>query len=169
MKFRVWHITRVCKRIFLISPALFSIFYFLNSRAPPQIETVEEDYNFQQAPDQNLLVYNLSETREFLKNSTTSLVYPINPPAGEDVDSKSVVPRILHFIWIGRNMKENYLENIITWREKNPKYEVIFWTDHVNTASRATLEKARITMRDLARYLKERRKHLPGSHITYLQ
>ena len=169
MKFRVWHITRVCRRTFLISPALFSIFYFLISRAPPQIETVEEDYNFQQAPDQNLLLYNLSETREFLKNSTTKLVYPIKRPAGEDVDSKSVVPRILHFIWIGRKIKENYFENIITWREKNPEYEVIFWTDDVTSARRATLERAGIMMRDVARYLTERRDHLPGSHITYLQ
>ena len=168
MKFRTWHIIRVYKRTFPIWSALFLIFYFLNkSSLPPKIDIVDEDDDFQLLEDQNLLVYNLSETREFLKKSTTNLVYPIKTTTEEDVDSKSLVPRMLHFIWIGSEIKikGNYLENIITWREKNPTYEVripggqswswcdqlevVLWTDNLD--SLAALEGKRITIKDVWR------------------
>ena len=37
-----------------------------------------------------------------------------------DADSKSLVPKILHFMWIGSQVPEKYQENVIVGRNNNP-------------------------------------------------
>ena len=74
--------------------------------------------------DQNVKVSKLSEKKEILQNITTGLVYTFELPTKEDADSKSLVPKILHFMWIGSQVPEKYQENIIVWRNNNPTYEV---------------------------------------------
>ena len=74
---------------------------------------------------QNVKVSKLSEKKEILQNVTTGLVYTFKQPTKEDADSKSLVPKILHFIWMGSSVKQAYLENIVTWRLNNPSYKVL--------------------------------------------
>ena len=126
MKLRTVNISRVFKKTFLCPPLiLIVIFHYFNSHT--QMDGADSDHHFQVQlqEDQSVRVYKLSEKKEMLKNSTTNMVYPLKPPTREDADSKSLVPKILHFIWMGSSVKQAYLENIVTWRLNNPSYEVL--------------------------------------------
>ena len=39
------------------------------------------------------------------------------------------IPKILHFIWIGSQLPEKYIENINTYIVNNPSYEIWIWHD----------------------------------------
>lgn len=39
------------------------------------------------------------------------------------------VPKIMHFIWIGTTIPDNYAKNIKKWIRDNPDYEVKLWID----------------------------------------
>jgi mannosyltransferase OCH1-like enzyme len=41
-----------------------------------------------------------------------------------------VVPRRLHFIWIGSRLPDRYRERIERFRDINPAYAIWLWTDH---------------------------------------
>ena len=125
MKLRTVNISRVFKKTFLGPPLiLIVIFHYFNSHT--QMDGAESDHHFQVQlqEDQSVRVYKLSEKKEMLKNSTTNMVYPLKPPTREDADSKSLVPKILHFMWIGSEVPGKYQENIIAWKENNPTYQV---------------------------------------------
>jgi mannosyltransferase OCH1-like enzyme len=40
------------------------------------------------------------------------------------------IPKIIHFIWIGNNISEKYLEYIETWIRYNPDYYFCLWNDN---------------------------------------
>jgi mannosyltransferase OCH1-like enzyme len=40
------------------------------------------------------------------------------------------IPKIIHFIWIGNNIPEKYLEYIETWIRYNPDYYFCLWNDN---------------------------------------
>jgi len=48
----------------------------------------------------------------------------------EDKDLSTTVPRILHFLWIVQIIPDKYLEAITEFEEKNPDYQIFFWTDN---------------------------------------
>ena len=124
MKYKIVHnISRVFKQIFLLAASVFFLtFYHLYSGA----ESLGEISEAENDPlEQNVKVSKLSEKKEILQKSTTGLVYnTFKVPTKEDADSKSLVPKILHFMWIGSHVPEKYQENIIVWRENNPTYQV---------------------------------------------
>jgi hypothetical protein len=41
----------------------------------------------------------------------------------------NLVPKNLHFIWIGEDVPEEYSENIKTWISRNPDYKLVLWSD----------------------------------------
>jgi len=46
------------------------------------------------------------------------------------INNENLIPKILHFIWIGKNdIPEIYLEYIESWINKHPDYEYCFWND----------------------------------------
>ena len=121
--------------------------------------------------DQNIKVSKLSEKKEILQNVTTGLVYDLKLPTKEDADSKSLVAKILHFMWIGsQEVPGKYQENVIVWRNNNPTYEVgenygrklikkllihlsevFFWTDNIRNLS--LFERKKIQIKDIYRWL----------------
>lgn len=119
-----YKISRVFKKIFLVAASVFFLtFYseqYSGSESLLEISEAEND-----PLDQNVKVSKLSEKKEILEPSTTGLVYTFKLPTKEDADSKSLVPKILHFIWMGSSVKQAYLENIVTWRLNNPSYKVL--------------------------------------------
>ena len=123
MEYKVVHTSRrVFKQIlFLAAAVLFLTFYHLYSGAESLLEISEAE---NEPLEQNVKVSKLSEKKEILQNVTTGLVYTFKQPTKEDADSKSLVPKILHFMWIGSQVPEKYQENIIAWRENNPTYQV---------------------------------------------
>ena len=112
-------IVRISSRVFIAAAILFLTFRHRFSGSVLEISEAEND-----PLDQNVKVSNLSEKKEILQNITTGLVYTFELPTKEDADSKSLVPKILHFMWIGSQVPEKYQENIIVWRNNNPTYEV---------------------------------------------
>jgi hypothetical protein len=40
-----------------------------------------------------------------------------------------ILPKNIHFIWIGNQIPAKYLENIVSFAETNPDYQVKVWTD----------------------------------------
>ena len=118
-----YKISRVFKKIFLVAASVFFLtFYseqYSGSESLLEISEAEND-----PLDQNVKVSKLSEKKEILEPSTTGLVYTFKLPTKEDADSKSLVPKILHFMWIGSEVPGKYQENIIAWKEKNPTYQV---------------------------------------------
>ena len=121
MKYRIVNSIRSSKKPLLFSSALIVTFYYLNY-SDLQLTNTENEAD-QLKTDLNIKVYKLSEKKELLINSTTGLVYPLKLSTTEGAER--LVPEILHFIWIGRQVKEEYLENIITWRRNNPTYQVV--------------------------------------------
>ena len=123
MKYKIVHISRVLKKIVLVAASvLFLSFSHLYSSGAESLQEISEAEN--EPLDQNVKVSKLSEKKEILQKSTTGLVYTFKLPTKEDADSKSLVPKILHFMWIGSEVPGKYQENIIAWRENNPTYEV---------------------------------------------
>ena len=43
--------------------------------------------------------------------------------------SRNNIPKIIHFIWIGNNISEKYLEYIETWIRYHPHYHFCLWND----------------------------------------
>jgi hypothetical protein len=43
--------------------------------------------------------------------------------------SANLVPKLLHFIWIGEDIPVTYIENIKTWSARNRDYKLILWSD----------------------------------------
>ena len=113
-------IVRISSRVFIAAAILFLTFRHRFSGSVLEISEAENDLL-----DQNVKVSILSEKKEILQNITTGLVYTFELPTKEDADSKSLVPKILHFIWMGSSVKQAYLENIVTWRLNNPSYKVL--------------------------------------------
>jgi mannosyltransferase OCH1-like enzyme len=37
------------------------------------------------------------------------------------------IPRVIHFIWLGRPLPDWYKTNIDDWSQKNPKFDIIIW------------------------------------------
>ena len=112
-------IVRISSRVFIAAAILFLTFRHRFSGSLVEISEAEND-----PLEQNVKVSKLSEKKEILQNITTGLVYTFELPTKEDADSKSLVPKILHFMWIGSQVPEKYQENIIVWRNNNPTYEV---------------------------------------------
>lgn len=52
------------------------------------------------------------------------------------------IPKILHFIWIGEPLPEEYLQNILGFMRHNPEHEVKFWTDNIHTFRKKDLSYA---------------------------
>ena len=69
-------------------------------------------------------VVQFSNKERILQNITTGLVYTFKLPTKMDADSKSLVPKILHFMWIGSQVPEKYQENVIVGRNNNPALAV---------------------------------------------
>ena len=112
-------IVRISSRVSIAAAIIFLTFRHRFSGSVLEISEAEND-----PLDQNVKVSKLSEKKEILQNITTGLVYTFELPTKEDADSKSLVPKILHFMWIGSQVPEKYQENIIVWRNNNPTYEV---------------------------------------------
>ena len=112
-------IVRISSRVSIAAAIIFLTFRHRFSGSVLEIFEAEND-----PLDQNVKVSKLSEKKEILQNITTGLVYTFELPTKEDADSKSLVPKILHFMWIGSQVPEKYQENIIVWRNNNPTYEV---------------------------------------------
>jgi len=62
---------------------------------------------------------------EFVLNIDTT--YMMKEP-----ENSYCVPKKIHFVWIGKEIPENYQANIITFVELNPLYEVILWTEIIS-------------------------------------
>ena len=41
------------------------------------------------------------------------------------------IPKKLHFIWVGKNISEEYINNIKSFAAKNPDYEINLWLDKI--------------------------------------
>ena len=39
-----------------------------------------------------------------------------------------VIPKILHFIWVGNDLPETYQQNILSWQKLNPDYVIKVWS-----------------------------------------
>ena len=40
------------------------------------------------------------------------------------------IPKIIHFIWVGSQLPEKYIDNINTYIDNNPNYEIWIWHDN---------------------------------------
>jgi len=49
-----------------------------------------------------------------------------------------IMPKLLHFIWIGSNLPEKYIANINTYITNNPGYEIWIWHDDNTNAEKIT-------------------------------
>ena len=134
MKYKIVHNSRVCNKIFLIAGSVLLLIFRHLYISPLEISEAEND-----PLDQNVKLFQLSEKKEILSNITTGLVYTFKLPTKEDADSKSLVPKILHFMWIGSGSESQvpgkYQENIIAWRENNPTHQVGQHFRHQRTES----------------------------------
>ncbi|STX28491.1 putative teichoic acid biosynthesis protein [Legionella beliardensis] len=43
--------------------------------------------------------------------------------------NKAEIPKNIHFVWVGGKLPEEKLEKIKNWREMNPEFEIMVWTD----------------------------------------
>ena len=50
-----------------------------------------------------------------------------NNLARNDDDCK--IPKIIHFIWLGSELPDKYIEIINGWKKHNPEFEVWIWDD----------------------------------------
>ena len=125
MRCKIVHInSRVFKGKVFISALILVVTFltFPHRTSGPVLEISEAEND---PLDQNIKVSKLSEKKEILQNVTTGLVYDLKLPTKEDADSKSLVAKILHFMWIGsQEVPGKYQENVIVWRNNNPTYEV---------------------------------------------
>ena len=47
----------------------------------------------------------------------------------------STIPQILHFIWLGSRLPEEYKTNILEWQRQNKNYSIKLWFDPLATDS----------------------------------
>lgn len=67
---------------------------------------------------------------EFLKNWTLlEDLYIKNFIKNTKKSEEPIIPKIIHQIWIGSYLPEQYLEFSKTWQEKHPDWEYKLWTD----------------------------------------
>ncbi len=47
--------------------------------------------------------------------------------------SNYIIPNKIHFVWLGpKEYPKSSLENLLSWRNKHPDWDFIFWTDQVD-------------------------------------
>lgn len=54
--------------------------------------------------------------------------------------SNVLIPKVLHFIWLGSDIPERYRANVNKWKELNPEYSVRIWRD-VDMAEAVTINR----------------------------
>ena len=54
-----------------------------------------------------------------------------NPLLRTQINSSNSVPKKLHFVWLGKNIPGEYINNIRSFAAHNPDYEINIWTDQV--------------------------------------
>jgi len=75
---------------------------------------------------QNVKYYSLEEKQHLIMNYTLNISYQASPTP----ELSYTVPPLIHFIWIGSNMSQDYLDNIVTWAGNNRHYQVFLWVDN---------------------------------------
>lgn len=61
-----------------------------------------------------------------LKEMILDNALKVNKP---NKNNKIFIPKIIHMIWIGSNISQEYLNNIYSFKKLNPDWEVRFWSD----------------------------------------
>lgn len=54
---------------------------------------------------------------------------PQMPGRGRSRAFKQEIPRLMHFIWVGKPMPEHLMHNIDIWREMHPGWRIHIWND----------------------------------------
>ena len=106
------------KKFILFSLSSFTIIYLLLNvkHGKDKLNPLHENM---------INTYVLSEIIDGMKNSIIQDVsYEVVQPATDQLER---IPNKIHFIWIGSEVRKEYWENLRTWVNINPNYEVVDW------------------------------------------
>lgn len=54
---------------------------------------------------------------------------------------KNSIPKVIHFIWVGpKDFPKTSIKNVYSWIEKNPDFEVYFWSDRERPLPHASMK-----------------------------
>ncbi|PCI75295.1 hypothetical protein COB21_05830 [Candidatus Aerophobetes bacterium] len=58
-----------------------------------------------------------------------------------DLHAKPLVPKTVHFIWVGpNNFPETSIDNVVSWVNNNPNFKFKFWTDRLRPLPHPSME-----------------------------
>lgn len=92
---------------------------------------------------------------------TLQISCPFLALADSEKSSEFLIPKKVHFVWIGKRIPQQYINNIRSFVVRNPDYEFNLWIDHPMNFlhSEALLDAAKLHLR--IRDLNEAATHLP--------
>jgi len=107
-------------------------------------ETVIEEVSELDYDNQYVKYYSLQEIQPLIVNSTINITYQSSPEAELSYN----LPSILHFLWLGSNISQEYINNIKQWASNNKHYQIFLWLDNHTTVD---LENAGIIVKDVTK------------------
>jgi len=117
------------------SAVLISLLLYLWSFTTLE-ETAIEEKSEAEYTDQNVKYYSLQEIQPLIVNSTINITYQASPVA----ELSYTVPSIIHFLWLGSNISEEYINNIAQWANNNKHYQVFLWLDNYTSTDLGNTE-----------------------------
>ena len=94
---------------------------FINSSDPPVIISHTKSFE--------ILQNGILEDTQ-IKNIIQETLNNFNDKNENKNENENELPNILHFIWIGSKIPDKYIENINTYIENNPNYQIWLWHDN---------------------------------------
>ena len=94
----------------------------------------------------NLNTLHLEDLRQIIIHScrkNASLYTKIEPEITHNV------PQVLHFIWIGSNISDKYIEHIKGYKQINQQYEIYLWVDNNTSLQNDKLKSLQIHIQDV--------------------
>ena len=90
-------------------------------------------------------------------------IQPPSPPPPSS--SPPTVPNLIHFIWIGSPIPEKYINNIITYYEKNPTHTLYLWQDQTDPTPKK-LQKENIKLFSTIKDIKLKNQYIYDNEIN---